>query len=395
MAEIKKTLKVKLKPDSKAKHAFGDTMRLFSEACNYISAVAHRERCWNKVALHHLVYYPTREKFGLPAQLACCARDKVAEAYRASKTKRKREFGRYTPVRLDARTFAITKDGKASVTTVQGRVRVEMALGKWQRHILDGWQVNGAAELVYHKQTKTWYLHIVVRREQDPPAPTGRTVGVDIGMVNLATSSIGHKFSGKQAQHIRRHHRQIRAAIQSKGTPSARRALRRLQGKERRQMAAINHTISRRIVDGLTPGDTLVLEKLTHIRQRAKQRRKQRADFHSWAFGQLQQFLDYKATHKGCTVVYVDPRYTSQDCSRCGERGSRQGHRFACPHCGHSNNADFNACYNLIRRASLASSDGPSSTGLEVTPEVAKPRSGNCATARGQLQARPLQGAGR
>ncbi|MFB6272526.1 MAG: RNA-guided endonuclease InsQ/TnpB family protein [Salinibacter sp.] len=379
-----KTLKIKLTPDSKAKHAFEETMRVFGQACNYISGIAYEHRCYNKVALHHLSYYSTREKFELPAQLTCCVRDKVAEAYKASQTKRKRSFGRYTPVRLDARTFGVLKDGEtASLSSVRGRVHARMVLGDWQRSVLREWEINGAAELVYQKDSDTWYVHVVVRRDDEPPEPSGRVVGVDIGMMNLATSSIGHKFSGRYAQHIRRHHRNIRSAIQSKGTASARRTLKRLQGKERRQTAAINHEISRRIVDDLNPGDTLVLEKLTHIRERASQRRTQRADFHSWSFGQLQEFLDYKARHMGCYVGYVDPAYTSQECSLCGERGQRQGHRFLCSSCGHDAHADFNSCFNLVRRAKqqFAPPDGRSSTRPEVTPEVAKAQASNCATA--------------
>jgi predicted transposase len=218
MPELKKTLKVKLKPDSKSKQALTETMRLFSEACRYISSIAHKNNCLsNKVALHHLVYYPVREKFGLPAQLACTARDKVAEAYKNRRSKRLRRFGRHTPLRLDARTFAILKDGKASISTIQGRVHVEMVLGDWQRWILEGWQVNGAAELVYDKRTDTFYVHIVVRRNVNPPPPTGRVVGVDIGLVNLATSSLGHKFGGRHAQHLRRRHRSLRTNLQTKG----------------------------------------------------------------------------------------------------------------------------------------------------------------------------------
>lgn len=365
MSELLKTLKVKLVLDAKAKQSLAKTMHAFSQACTYVSKIAYEQRCFNKVALHHLVYFPVREKFKLPAQLACTCRDKVAEAYRASKTRKLHQFSRYTSVRLDARTFAILKDGKASISTVQGRVHVRMILGEWQQWILEGWKVNGAAELVYDKRSDTFYAHIVVRKAVDEPPTSGRIVGVDIGMVNLATSSLGHKFSGRYAQHIRRRHRALRANLLAKGTHGARRCVKRLQGRERRQMAAINHVISRRIVNDLKPGDTMVLEDLTYIRERARQRKAQRADLHSWAFGQLQSFLAYKALERGCRVIHVDPRYSSQLCSRCGSLGQRSGHRFSCAGCGHHAHADFNACYNLVRRALLAPSDGPLSIGPE------------------------------
>ncbi|WP_311736813.1 zinc ribbon domain-containing protein [Streptomyces sp. TLI_185] len=37
----------------------------------------------------------------------------------------------------------------------------------------------------------------------------------------------------------------------------------------------------------------------------------------SWAFAQLAAFIEYKARRVGVPLVYVDPAYTSQECSRC------------------------------------------------------------------------------
>jgi putative transposase len=373
MPEIIKTIKCKLSPTPSDKEALYETVFVFGDACNFISGIALEHRCWNKVALHHLCYYKVRELFQLPAQLACTARDKVAEAYKSSKNKKLRKFGFYTSVRLDMRTFAITKNGEASISTLKGRLHVPMILGKWQAQILSTWEKNNAAELCYDKNTDTFYVHIIVKKDVPIVEPTGRFVGVDIGMVNLATSSLGHKFSGKYAQHVRRHHRDLRASLASKGTHGAHRCMKRLQGRESRQMAAINHLISRRIVDDLLPGDVLALEDLKYIRDRAKQQKKQRADFHSWAFGQLQTFLTYKAKEKGCYTIFVDPKYTSQECSICGTKGKRDKHKFFCASCGHSAHADINACFNILRRAQLAPPDGLLSISPKDAPLAAAP----------------------
>jgi len=347
-----------------------ETVRLFSNACNYISKIAYEHHGMsNKVALHHLTYYGVRKKFGLPAQLACTARDNVAEAYKTRKGSRRipRRFGPNTSVRLDSRTFSITKEGRASISTVSGRVKAPMILGEFQRSLLNNWTINGAAQLVYDKRTKTLYLHIVVKREVDPPSKSGKRVGVDIGMVNLAVASNGLKFSGKQAMHIRQHYRKLRSELETKGTNGAKKLLKRLQGKETRVMRDLNHRISRVIVGSLSVGDVIAMEQLTHIRGRAKQRKAQRADFHSWPFGQLQNCIEYKALGQGIAVEYINPAYTSQTCSWCGALGSRSAHRFSCSTCGHRNNADYNAAYN-IAKASLALSDGPQSIGPKATP---------------------------
>jgi transposase len=66
---------------------------------------------------------------------------------------------------------------------------------------------------------------------------------------------------------------------------------------------------------------------------------------HSWAFGQLREFLEYKARLAGIKVVKVDPRQTSQTCCRCGhrERGNRPRQaEFRCKRCGYTIHADLN-----------------------------------------------------
>lgn len=345
-----------------------ETIRQFSDACNYISKIAFEHHgLSNKVVLHHLCYYDTRKKFGLPAQLACTARDRVAEAYKRGNRHTPRQFGPNTSVRLDGRTFSIAKDGRASISTIKGRIKVPMILGRFQQSLLSNWKINGAADLVYNKQTKTFYIHIIVKKEVDPPTKSGKHVGVDIGMVNLAVTSNGLRFSGKQAMHIRRHYRKLRASLQAKGTLGAKKLLKRLRGKETRIMRDLNHRISRMIVDSPQTGDVIVMEKLTHIRKRAKRRKAQRADFHSWPFAQLQSFIEYKALEQGIAVEYVNPAYTSQTCSRCGALGSRVQHLFSCSACGYRNHADYNASYN-IAKASLALGDGPQSIGPKQRP---------------------------
>ena len=67
----------------------------------------------------------------------------------------------------------------------------------------------------------------------------------------------------------------------------------------------------------------------------------------SWAYYQLQQFVDYKAQLAGVPVQYIEPAYTSQTCHKCGCIGNRNGKVFKCPHCGYTGHADVNASWNI------------------------------------------------
>jgi transposase len=58
----------------------------------------------------------------------------------------------------------------------------------------------------------------------------------------------------------------------------------------------------------------------------------------------------YKAEAKGLQVIYVNPAYSSQACSKCGCLGVRYRHHFKCL-CGHQQHSDLNASRNLCRFA--------------------------------------------
>ncbi len=100
-------------------------------------------------------------------------------------------------------------------------------------------------------------------------------------------------------------------------------------------------------------GTLTVVENLTHIRARAKQRgRQSRRRPHTWSFARLRGLLEYKAQEVGCVVVGIDSRHTSQRCSRCGytARNHRRSQSdFTCRSCGFRLHADLNGARNIGR----------------------------------------------
>jgi putative transposase len=153
---------------------------------------------------------------------------------------------------------------------------------------------------------------------------------------------------GKSALHVHRKYAAIRKQLQREGKF---RELAVVKDRESRIVKDLNHKISRKIVDmAQVQHAALVFEDLGGIRQTRKQYRSFKYALHSWSFYQLQQFVEYKAKLLGVPVLYVDPAYTSQDCSRCGARGQRSGKSFKCPICGHVDHADVNAAFNIALR---------------------------------------------
>lgn len=341
--KLVKTVKCKLEVNSQEKQSILNTISKFTQACNDILTIAKEKKIWNRYKLHHLCYYVIKDRYNLTANYVIRAIARVC-----MKRQRRPKTFKTKSLSLDKDLFRfIEKKESISLATINGRLKLKLSLGNFQRGLLKG-QKPTSATLTYQKSKKAFYINFTLEKEITVPSGSN-PIGVDRGIYNLATTSNGLKFSGKQVKYIRNHYSKLRQSLQSKGTKGAKKLLRRLSGKERRRMTNINHTISRRIVNACKPNDVLVLEDLKHIRERVKLARKQRLIHHSWAFGQLGSFIEYKALEKGIPVVYVDPHYTSQKCPVCKhiERTNRNGHRFSCKSCGYTEHSDKVASFNI------------------------------------------------
>src|SRR5699024_11201512 len=107
---MKRTVSIKLAPTPAQAQALSELQTEFSKACNQVVLFARDHRCWNRVALHHLAYYPAREATHLGSQMVCNALKAVADAYKVLKLKKSDEvptisFRNTGAVHFDARTY--------------------------------------------------------------------------------------------------------------------------------------------------------------------------------------------------------------------------------------------------------------------------------------------------
>jgi len=187
-----------------------------------------------------------------------------------------------------------------------------------------------------------------------PQAICEGVIGVDLGIVEIATDSLGNPYSGERVKSIRGRVRRIRGLLQAKGTRSAKKHLKRIRQKQSRFVRDTNHVVSKQLVQtAVQSRKALSLEDLSGIRERETVSRQMRWLLGNWAFYQLRQFVSYKAESAGVLVVYVDPRNSSRTCSACGycDKANRKNQAsFKCLQCGFEANADFNAALNLEAR---------------------------------------------
>jgi IS605 OrfB family transposase len=202
-----------------------------------------------------------------------------------------------------------------------------------------------------------WYIAAVCDFDDpDLLTPEG-VIGVDLGIVNIATDSTGEQFSGNDIEAKREWYAKRRAILQKKGTRAAKRRLRKMSGRQRRFQKWVNHNVSRRIVSKAERYNSAIsLEDLKHIRVMAKANKEQRKRLHNWGFAELRGFIEYKARMVGVQVFFVDPRNTSRQCFSCGhiDKKNRPSQSvFRCTACGHEANADCNAALNIGSRATV------------------------------------------
>lgn len=369
---VKVVVQVKLLPDAMQASAIGATLHAVNDRANWVSAVAFEHGVPREYELRKHTYAELKAA-GLGAQAAQHTIKRVRDAYTTlwaniragnlgrpgSKRRTKAEskpitFRPEAAHPFDDRCLSWQYDAQTvSIWSMAGRLKtVRFACSAEALKMLREYR-RGESDLV--ERDGVFYLVAVC---EVPEAPVNENpsgfIGVDLGIVNIATTSTGYRAAGRGLNRHRKRQTELRRKLQAKGTKSAKRRLKQRARKEARHAANVNHIISKKIVTTAErTGRGIALEDLTGIRDRVRLRKDQRTQLHTWGFRQLGSFIEYKARRAGVPLVYVDPAYTSRQCSECGyiDRKNRVDQAtFACRACGLILHADDNASHNIDRK---------------------------------------------
>ncbi|EWM12379.1 transposase [Kutzneria sp. 744] len=377
MIIVKRTAPVRLLPTPEQAVALRSTLHACNVAGSWLSRQMHANHVFGKHEAQKRWYSEIKARFGLSAQPAIRVIGKTADAYATLRANLR--AGNYGPPGserrraveaapivfraeaaqpFDARCLSWQLDergrgGTVSIWTTTGRLKGLPLVGGDAQVALLRTRPIGESDLVH--RDGVWLLHAVVDIAEMPlREPVNGFLGVDLGIVNVATTSDGDRMSGSRLNRYRKRQLQQRKRLQAKKTSSARRLLKKRRRKEARFATDVNHQVSKNIVaEAERTGRGIAVEELTGIRARVRLRKPQRATLHSWAFAQLGQFLSYKAQRAGVVVVQVDPAYTSQTCHVCGhvdKRNRRSQAVFHCGRCDFVGHADHNAALNIATR---------------------------------------------
>jgi putative transposase len=336
------------------------TMRRFNEAADWLAGEAFALKSANKIALQKTHYATLRERFGLSAQMAVRCIAEVCGAYKRDKLIRPR-FRPLAAVPYDQRIASFKSLDRISLLTLAGRILVPFVMGNYQRGRFTA--AKGQCDLVRRKDGK-WFLLVTVDLPENVRLPVSDFIGVDFGVVNIATTSDGTTHSGANVEACRSRYSRLRRSLQQAASAKAkakvrpkniRRKLKAISFRESCFRRDVNHCISKTLVAIAKDSSRGIAgEDLTYIRDRTRFRKQQRVRISGWAFFQLRAFLTYKAILAGVDLQMVDPRGTSRTCNPCGyeAKSNRKSQaEFVCGKCGHAENADLNAARNIRSRA--------------------------------------------
>jgi len=345
---VDRTIKFKLDLSEYDKETLRLTMALSNHVFNEIAEYGFKNHTCSKVSIHHATYYDIRGKYpDLPCSILQGVRDVACETLKGVGLEKLPHAKEFSGVRYNKRVCNINLS-KQTVTlaSTKSRVKATFTIPEYYRQYL-GWELR-TSMLKYNKQQDTFYLHVTIRKQSPEPINGTEVLGIDRGIVNIAVTSSNVFFNSKPIKNVRAKYAYLRAKLQSKGTRSAKKLLKKISGKEERFVTWMNHNISKEIV--AMPFDVFAIENLTSIRVQSRTKGVEfTRKLNNWSFYQLEQFLRYKAEALGKSVITIDPRYTSQKCSNCGHiyKGNRKGNSFHCVKCGFQIHADLNAARNI------------------------------------------------
>jgi len=216
--------------------------------------------------------------------------------------------------------------------------------------------IEGKIKRLTIRRTSTgkWFACFSVEID-DPPKPPwkdGSMVGIDVGLESFATLSNGEKIDNPRffrSEEKALAKAQKRLSKCEKGTPERRKALKVVQRIHERianRRYDFAHQISNQLVSkyGLIAFEDLSITNMLKNHNLAK-------SISDAAWRMLVTITSYKAESAGSIVVLVDPRNTSQLCSRCGLKVNKSlsDRVHECPQCGLVMDRDENAAINILR----------------------------------------------
>jgi transposase len=242
-------MRVILEPTDSQAGILTDTCQVFTSAFNQAVDIGWQADVSNATKLHYLAYYPVKAAHPtLVSDLINQARVKAAEALRSAFVLRKdaertvsQPQSSACPPRYNTNTYRVDWSSRtARLSTTAGRQTLRFRVPAYAEKYT-GFPTDTADLLCKRGR---WYLHIVVTLPTPVLLASEALMGVDLGLAQPAVTSTPAFLGERRWKDIEGQRFKLKRQLQRKGTPSAKRHLRHLRGKQARFRKDCDHVLS-------------------------------------------------------------------------------------------------------------------------------------------------------
>jgi putative transposase len=224
--------------------------------------------------------------------------------------------------------------------------------GTWDLHF---YQLDQIKRVRLVRRSNGYYVQFLIRTEVEKVdvQPTGKIVGLDVGIKEFYTDSNGHtepnpKFYRTGEKRLK--FRQRRVSRSREGSTNRRKAINRL-GRVHLKISRQREEHAKRVARCVIQSNDLVAYEDLRIKNLVKNHCLAKS-INDAGWYQFRKWLEYFGTKLGKVTVAVNPAYTSQECSSCGAvvKKSLSMRTHACQ-CGFTLDRDWNAAQNILKTA--------------------------------------------
>lgn len=277
------------------------------------------------------------------------------------------------------------KDSVSTITFTKFAIRIKdqqikLTLRR-DKHLIFNFQLQPTVMItqanVVRIEVKSGFANIVYRVEEPPLKQNGQVMGIDLGVINTATTvkedGEARIYTGRSLLSTQRYFYKEIGKVQSivtkqsKGEKQWSRHLSKLSRKRTRQVKQVLHAQTKAIandcvasnVNVVAVGDLCNIRKLRSDTKNPEKFTKARnygqnnQEIYAWRFDQFTATLEYKLKREGILLVRVNEKATSKTCSRCGtirKRNRKTRGLYICSQCGAVMNADINGATNILNK---------------------------------------------
>lgn len=341
-----------------AKDAYNACTKLLHNNNTPLSLKKVHEVCYNKI----------RTEFPLlSSQMAIKCEQAAASAIKSQKTNKHKNADipqrKTLTMTLDKRLYGLITCEGITLTSAQKNKRSFIPFNAYPKAMEMLKSYKACDPTIFYRNGQ-FFLSIPFE-VPEKPIQSDKCIGVDLGSRMLFVTSEGKAFKDTTYLKKRREIRYLKRKLQSKGTKSAKRHLKKMRNKERNLSKDMCYRATKALINS-TSASIIVLEDLTKIKKNTSRtsegykRVKHNNALSQVPFYEFKRIMEYKAPVAGKQVETVSPMYTSQmDCRTSARDGKRHGRRYVCSD-GIVFDADWNASINIGQRSNhLVSSNLP------------------------------------